>query len=358
MLGGVFCVKKTVLMFSLFALIIISGCTTTEIQEGAVSDTGESGQTFRILHIMSYHSPWKWTDDQLSGFKDGLGDLDAEYEIYQMDTKRRSSEEWKIQAGEEAMELIGSWKPDLIYTNDDNAQIYVMKYYVNSSIPHVFSAVNSDPGVYGYSGSTNVAGVMEQEHFVETVNLLKEIVPGVKKIGVVIDEGATWPAVVDRMKEKSAESFPDIEFVGWEEPIDTFEEFRQKMNDYQTTVDAVALLGIFTFGDENGTNVPYEDVLQWVAENSQLPDFSYWEDRISYGTLCAVTVSGYEQGLAAGRVARGILAEGKSPSGYPFEATVRGRPVISLARANKLGISISSDVLLTAGVVEQFEWEK
>lgn len=350
--------KKIVLIFSLFALLIFSGCTTTEIQSDTGLDTGGSGQTFKILHIMSYHSPWKWTDDQLTAFKEALKDLNVEYKVFQMDTKRKSSDEWKEQVGQEARDLIDSWKPDLVYTNDDNAQIYVMKHYVNTSILHVFSAVNSDPSVYGFTGSTNVAGVIEQEHFVETVNLLKEIVPDVKKIGVVIDEGATWPAVVNRMKEKAPNQLPEMEFVGWDDPIGTFEEFKQKMNEYQSTVDAVALLGIFTFRGENGENVPYQDVLEWVAENSNLPDFSYWADRISYGTLCAMTISGYEQGLAAGMIARGILAEGKNPSSYPFEATVKGEPVISLARANKLGISITSDVLLTAEVVEEFEWEK
>jgi ABC-type uncharacterized transport system substrate-binding protein len=50
--------------------------------------------------------------------------------------------------------------------------------------------------------------------------------------------------------------------------------------------------------------------------------------------------------------------EGKSPSSYPVEPTVKGEPVINLARANKLGIKIKSSILLTADVVEEFEWEK
>jgi hypothetical protein len=45
----------------------------------------------RILHVMSYHAPWRWTDGQLAGFKEGLGDVDAQFRVFQMDTKRRSS---------------------------------------------------------------------------------------------------------------------------------------------------------------------------------------------------------------------------------------------------------------------------
>jgi ABC-type uncharacterized transport system substrate-binding protein len=94
-----------------------------------------------------------------------------------------------------------------------------------------------------------------------------------------------------------------------------------------------------------------------VAENSDLPDFSFWADRISYGTLCAMTVSGYEQGVAAGEIAKGILVDGKSPSSFPFEPTAKGEPCISLARANKLNLSVKSDLLLTAEIVESFAWE-
>jgi ABC-type uncharacterized transport system substrate-binding protein len=270
-----------------------------------------------------------------------------------MDTKRNSSEEWKEKVGKEARDLINNWKPDLVYTNDDNAQEYVTKYYINSTIPFVFSAVNNDPSTYGFIGSTNIAGVLEQEHFVETVNLLKEIVPTVKNITVIIDDDPTWPGVIARMQLKLY-YLPDVKFIEWD-IIYTFEEYKQKIN--EISAGAIALLGIFTFKDAYGQNVPYQEVLEWTANNSNLPDFSFWSDRISYGTLCAVTVSGYEQGLAAGKIARGILIDGISPSNYSFEPTVKGEPSISLARANKLGISIKSSILLTAEIIENFIWD-
>ncbi|MCF8081038.1 MAG: hypothetical protein K9K88_17305, partial [Desulfobacterales bacterium] len=118
------------------------------------------------------------------------------------------------------------------------------------------------------------------------------------------------------------------------------------------------LLGIHTLKDESGQNVPWQTVLEWTAENSSLPDFSFWKDRSRYGTLCVVYVSGYQQGLAAGKIARGILAEGRSPVSYPMEPTRKGEPVLSLARAEKLGIPIDTTILLTAKVVKDFEWGK
>jgi ABC-type uncharacterized transport system substrate-binding protein len=220
----------------------------------------------------------------------------------------------------------------------------------------VFSGVNADPKVYGFRGSTNVTGVLEQEHFVPSVQLLREIVPGVRRIAVVLDNDPTWEGVVARMKANVAQ-LPGVELVSWD-VITTFEEYKKKMLGYQGQVDAVASLGIFGFKDASGRNVPYTEVLQWTALNSTLPDFSFWESRIGPGTLSTVTVSGYEQGLAAGRIARGILVEGRSPSSFAMEPTVKGQPMVSLARARKLGIQVKSSVLLTAQVVERFDWEE
>lgn len=314
------------------------------------------GGKFKVLHIMSYHSPWRWTDGQLEGFKEGLQGLPAEYKVFQMDTKRNSSPEAKEKMGREAMALIEQWKPDLVYTSDDDAQEYVAKHYINKPLPFVFSGVNKAPGAYGFEGSRNVTGVLEQEHFVESVRLLKRIVPGVRKIAVVLDDAPMWDPVEKRMRA-ATKALPDVELEPWD-TILTFEEYKRRIKAYHGTVDAIALIGIFNFKDERGKNVPYQDVLKWTAENSTLPDFGFWIDRVHFGTLAAVTVSEREQGLAAGRIARAILAEGKAPSAFFMRPTVKGLPVVSLARANRLGIKIPSGVLLSAEVIQKFDWEQ
>jgi ABC-type uncharacterized transport system substrate-binding protein len=314
--------------------------------------TGEAAapprRSWKILHIMSYHSPWKWTDGQLAGFKAALQDLNIEYKVFQMDTKRRSDEAWRRKVGQEARDLIDSWKPDLVYTSDDYAQEYVAKYYLNQKLPFVFSGVNADPSQYGFVGSKNITGVLEQEHFVETVKLLQQIVPKVHKIAVIYDDDPTWPPVIARMRQ-SLKELPDITIISWD-LIHTFAEFKRRMTALEKEADAVCFLGIFTFKDEHGKNVSYKEVQRWVLEHSKLPDISFWQDRISYGTLCVVNVSEYEQGLAAGRLARGILLEGRSPGSYTMQPTVKGNPMINLLRAKKLGINIKTGILLSVGV--------
>jgi len=310
---------------------------------------------FRILHVMSYHSPWRWTDGQLEGFREGLGDVPVEMRVSQMDTKRNSTPAAMERAGREARAIIQQWKPDLVYTSDDDAQEYVTRHYLNQDLPFVFSGVNKDPALYGFTGSRNVTGVVEQEHFLESVQLLRKLAPGVRRVAVVFDDADMWRPVEERMRA-AARLLPEVHIGPWD-TLRTFEEYQRKIREYGSTVDAVALIGVFGFQDAAGRNVSYQEVLRWTAENSSLPDLSFWIDRVHYGTLCAVTVSEREQGLAAGRIARGILVDRKPPSAFPIQTTGKGLPVINLARSRKLGLMPSSGVLLSAEVITGYDWD-
>lgn len=357
--------KKLLLFLGLFVigaialLLFLNNKTFTPVQNDSASTSKIAKlptKNFKILHIMSYHSPWEWTDTLLSGFQSALSDLNIEYKVFQMDTKRDNSESSIAAKTETAHNLIDSWKPDLVYTSDDDALKYLAKYYVNSKLPMVFSAVNENPEKYGVRDCQNITGILETEHFVESVKLIKEVIPTVRKIAVITDDGPMWTPVIRRMKARLNE-LPEVQFVSWD-TVYTFAEYKSKIKNYESSADAVAFLGIFSFKDEKGENVPYQDVQRWTVENVKLPDFSFWKDRISFGTLCVVSVSGYEQGLAAGKIARQILVGGQKASDFPIVATVKGEPLISLARANQLGIKIKSSVLLSSQVVKKYYWEE
>ena len=242
-----------------------------------------------------------------------------------------------------------------MFTDDDEAQQYVAKDYVNTDTPFVFCGVNAEPEDYGFVGSKNVTGVLERIHFEQTVRLLKQLVPTVHKIAIITDPGKMWTPIIQTMKQSESELPQDVEITGYY-VLNTFEQYKKTVKDCEGKVDALGMLGVFEFKDENGVNVPLEQVQRWTVENSTLPDFAFWKDRVDKGTLCAVTVSGLAQGQAAGKIARGILAEGRSPDSFPMKATEKGVPIVNLARARKLNLNPKSSVLLTAEVVTEFPW--
>lgn len=311
---------------------------------------------FKIVHVMSYHSPWVWTDGQLEGFKRSLAGIPLEVKVFQMNTKVNSDLKSKEKLGSEARALIDSWKPDLLYTTDDEAQEFVASHYVGSNLPIVFSGVNAAPAKYGFSDAKNVTGVLEQEHFIESLTLLRSIVPGVKRVAVVFDDAAIWQPVAARMRE-SASRQSEFNVVAWD-TIRTWEEYKAKVLAYQSSADAIALIGVFNFKDERQKNVPYQEVLKWTAANSRLPDISFWRDRVAHGTLASMTVSEKEQGLAAGLLAKAILVDKKEPSSLPMRPTVKGVPIISHARADSLGIKMRSTTYLSSEILPDFEWNK
>jgi len=304
---------------------------------------------------MSYHQDWIWNRLQLEGFKDGIGDLNIEYKIVALDTKRNSSPQAIQKKAALAKKMITDWKPDLLYTNDDHAQKYVAQPYVNQAMPIVFSAVNRDPAEYGFIGAKNVTGVMEQEHFIPSINLLRQVSGEVKRIAVIIDDDPTWHGVTDRMRNSLA-MIKDLEVTDWI-LISDFTQYKQTITDLQSRVDAIALLGVFNIKNDKGQDINYEEILKWTAENSQLPDFSFWESRVDNGTLSAVAVSGYEQGYMAGEMARRILKEGVSPDTIEMTPSVKGEPMINMRRSIALGLKIDVQVLLDSNVKKKYSWE-
>jgi len=214
--------------------------------------------------------------------------------------------------------------------------------------------VNAAPSVYGFSGSSNVTGVLEREHIVQTANLLKSIVPTVRRIAVISDRAETWPAVIQRIRQ--SESQMGLELVSVD-VVDTYEQYQQTARSYIGRVDAIITLGVYSLKDPQGQSVPIETVMRWTYEQIPLPNVSFWTNRVPQGLLCAVAISSYAQGHRAGEIARQILVHGRRPGEFAIEPTIRGTPIVNLAAARKLGIKIPSTVLLTAKVVNKNEWE-
>lgn len=309
----------------------------------------------RVLHIMSYDSAWAaWTLAQFDAFKAVLSDLPVEYRVVEMDVRRNTSEASKHQAIERSCRAIDEWMPDLVYTTDDFVQSSVVRHYLNSSLPFVFSGVNAEPGDYGFDRASNVTGVLEREHIAQTGNLLRQLVPTARRLAIISDTGETWPKVIQRIRDCEREMGLIVVAA---DRVETYAEYQQKIRSYQGVADAICTLGIFTLKDDGGAHVLYQQVGRWTYENSSLPTISFWDSRPAVGALCAVSVSARAQGETAGQIARQILVEGKSPADFPIQPTLRGQPIINLAVARRLNIKPPSTTLLTAKVVSKCEWE-
>ena len=114
----------------------------------------------KCLYISSYHVGYAWSDGVEEGLRKVLADK-CQIQQFDMDTKRLRSAEDIKKAIATSLEIIESWKPDVVITSDDNAAKHlIVPYFMDKELPFIFSGVNWTVKEYGFPAS-NVTGIVE-----------------------------------------------------------------------------------------------------------------------------------------------------------------------------------------------------
>ena len=314
----------------------------------------------KVMVLHSYHPEYVWVQDVNEGITRGLQEEHFEphknikLEYFYMDTKRKTDEQWKLSVAAKAKTRITAFNPDVVIAVDDNAQKYVVSPMAKEGPPFVFLGVNADPISYGYINSLdnpggNVTGSIERERFEQTLSLLRKLVPDVKTLAILCDDGPTGVPVVERVKEKVASV--GIEIVALKQ-TGSFDEWKQFVKAVQTEADALLVIVYHTLKDEAGEPVHENDVLNWTVNNSRLPDIGFWSWAVEGGLLCSEAISGYQQGHYAATVASYVLM-GQTAGEFPVGKPQRGEVCINAARAKMLGLQIPYDMARTATLYQK-----
>nr|WP_321465260.1 ABC transporter substrate binding protein [uncultured Desulfobulbus sp.] len=303
----------------------------------------------KILVVHSYHQDQQEHVVEMDkGIAEALHGVDCQLRSYYMDTKRRTDEAWKRTAGNEAKKIVAQYRPDVVIAMDDNAQKYFARGYAGQPGPpwFVFSGVNKDPGEYGYP-AVNVTGVLERPNVLESVALLLKIQPQVKRLLIMADKSATTDPLVDYCKTLSL----PVTVVAYEQPL-TLAQWTKALDTYHEQVDAVGLyvLRTITRSATDPTKVPEQELIGMINQTYHLPTVGFFDSAAESGVLCAVSVSMREQGEAAGRIAKDLLA-GKRPADFAVRPTDQGRIQLNLETAEHLGIQIPYSIIKRAEVV-------
>jgi len=311
--------KKLVLIVSAFALVIIMGCIRPEE---------------KVLLIFSYHPEYPWVVEETRGVEAVLENKGIEIDKFYLDTKRRTSAEWKQQVSQEAIPRIEEFKPDLVMVFDDNACELVAEKYIGSDLPFVFCGMNNEPGHYGFPAQ-NITGVIEQTDVAGSIDLLRELAPEVQRVAILTDNSPTSLAFFAGLGQMS----PPVNIYEIY-ATDDFTEWKAHLQELQYTVDAIGLFLYHTVKETSQEiSLPAETVLQWTLENNALPEFAFFDFTVKAGALCGVTPSGYEQGKTAAEIALHIL-EGEEPATIPIASPKSKEAMVNESRAKELGLRI------------------
>lgn len=212
-------------------------------------------------------------------------------------------------------------------------------------IPILITAV-TDPVDAGLVQSfdkpgTNVSGTSDLTPVELQLELLKDIVPGAKRVGIIYNSGESNSVVqVDIAKEVA----PKLSIELIESTATNTSEIMQAAQSLIGRVDAIYV------PTDNTAVTAIESIVQ-VAENAQLPLIVGEEHSVESGALATVGLDYYELGRQTADMAHRILQDGADPAEMPIEYQSETSIMLNLSAAQRMGVTIPDAILNEAGQV-------
>ena len=241
-------------------------------------------------------------------------------------------------AAQIARKFIGDQADAIVTIGTPSAQAAVAG---TKRIPIVFTAV-TDP-VQGQltpsweASGTNVTGVSDVLELGKQMELIKQVVPEAKRIGIVYNPGeANSVAVVEALKE----ILPQYDLTLVEAAAPRSVDVGSAARSLVGKVDV-----IYTNTDNNVVSA-YEALVK-VGKDMQIPLIASDTDSVKRGAIAALGVNYHDLGLQTGRIVVRIL-EGEKPGDIKPQTSENIQLFINLAAAEKQGVTLSEELIESA----------
>lgn len=212
------------------------------------------------------------------------------------------------------------------------------------TIPIVISSV-TDPVGAGLVKSLeapggNVTGTTDRSPVDRQMDLILEIAPQVKRLGVIYNSGEDNSlASLKQIKEEAAKR--GVEVV--EAPVSNSSGVFPAAKSLVGRVDAVHI-------PTDNTVVSAFDSVVKVCIDNRIPLFAADTDSVPRGAVAAVAIDYYRLGRQSGEMALRIL-KGENPAIMPVEALKDLKLVVNKQSAEKMGVTLPEPVLKRADQV-------
>ena len=244
-------------------------------------------------------------------------------------------------AAQIARKFVGD-KPDAIVAiATPSAQALVS---ATKTIPVVYSGV-TDPVAaqlvkdWKPSG-TNVTGVSDLLELEKQVDLIKRVVPNVKRVGMVYNPGeANSAVVVKAMKELLGKSGITLVEAAAPRTVDVGSAAKSLIG----KVDV-----IYTNTDNNVVSA-YEALVK-VGNDAKIPLVASDTDSVKRGAIAALGVNYYDLGRQTGKVVARIL-KGEKPGDIASATSSKLELFVNTTAAQKQGVTLPADLIKSAKTV-------
>ena len=298
------------------------------------------GKTVLVLH--SYYKGYRWTDDEGRGIDSvllpevGASNLYIEY----MDTKRFFGPGALEQFPDVYRRKFMSHHFDVIVATDNNAFDFLRQYRdrLFPNTPVVFCGVNyfKEEDIQGLRGFT---GVSEEADVKDTLDLALRLHPAANRIYVVNEISETGQTVHDEVVKLMPAYAARANFTFLED---------YSMPDLLATLRALPPNSLVFYSffshDKTGRFFEYDQSATAIARATKVPIYGAWDFNLGYGIMGGKLISGFYQGVAAGKIALRVL-QGEDPDSIPVVRFTPNRPnryMFDYVQLRRFGISPGS----------------
>lgn len=327
--------KKLALILSGFLVMTgLISCSNTNTQEGngSTSESSENdGKTYTIgINQLVQHDA---LDASREGFIEGLKEngfeegknLKIDYQNAQGD----------MAIAKTISDQFVTSKVDMIFAIATSS--LQASYNSTKDIPIVFTAVTDpiDAGVANSweSSETNVTGTSDMVSMEEQLDLLTELVPDIKTLGVLYNSSeANSLAQVQELKKEAEKRNIDIKEIS----VTTVNEINQNLSAALGSIDAL-------YAPTDNTVASAYDLVGNLCINKNIPILCGEEAGVSKGGLCSIGIDYFKLGKEAGYKAAEIL-NGKAPSDIEISTLSDMSITINTDVVEKLNITVPDDI--------------
>ena len=318
---------KKVLVSILIIMLLLTGCASK--QDGAKGEKVKIGIVQIVEHPSLDASRQGFLDVlAANGYKEGEN-LIVDYKNAQGDMPTLNTI---------AQSLVSGGNDLLLAIATPSAQA-VANATKNNKIPVLFTAV-TDPVAAGLVKSmekpgTNLTGTTDMAPIANQINLLKEIDPSVKNIGVIYNTSEV-NSVVQVDIAKAAAKAAGLNII---EAIATnSSEVDQAAKSLIGKVDAIYVPG------DNAVVSALEAVIK-VAIQNKLLLIATEKDSVMRGAVATIGLDYYKLGQQTGEMALKLLAGEAKPENMPVESQKEIEIIVNLKAAEALGVTVPQSIL-------------
>lgn len=321
---------------------LLAGCAAGAPTSGKPADAGQapsSGEAKKVRIGITQIAEHPALDAARKGFQDALNEKGWGDKV----TYDYQNAQGEMPSAQTIAEKFVADKDDLILAIATPTAQAAAK--ATADIPILITAV-TDPVTAGLVKSlaqpgTNVTGTTDMNPVDRQIELLTQLVPGAKKVGVIYNAGEVNSGVQVKMVKEAAQKLG----------LTVVEATVANTNDVSQAAQSLVGRVHAIYVPTDNTVVSAAAAVIQVAEKAKLPVIAGERSVVDAGGLATIGIDYYKLGRQTGEMAIQVL-QGKKPADLPVESQKEYAVVVNGKAAKALGLMIPQAILDQAEVLQ------